>query len=233
MTDETINLSGEDLNLIWYLAGAKPCSLESKPGDDDNWIERAGGSLPNYVCEVAKGVMRSGKTKSAAIAIAISRIKKWAAGGDEVNADTRAKAVKALAQWTALKAKNAAKKVVKATAPDGTDFVILSSVTSYSLDQVRDAWDGYMRNIRTQIRAAEEARNATGQKDHTVSDSLPYGYVREVYVDYVIVSFEDTVEAFYRVPYTVGEGGVVFGSPEPIKLMWQSESGDWRAQARR
>lgn len=232
MNDETITLSRGDLDLVWKLSGVKPCSLERSPGKNDNWVE-SGGGLPPYICEIAKGVHRTGKSISASIAIAVSRVKKWAAGGDNVDADTRAKAAKAVAQWASLRARTAAKKVVKATAPDGTDFVILSSVTSYSLDQVRDAWDSYMRNIRTQIRAAEEARSEITQKEHTVPDSLPYGYVREVYVDYVIVSFEDTVEAFYRVPYSVGEGGVVFGNPEPIKLMWQSESGDWRAQARR
>lgn len=225
MTDETINLSGEDLDLIWYLAGARPCSLETKPGDKDNWIERAGGSLPNYICIVAKGIMRTGKTKSAAIAIAISRIKKWAAGGDDVNADTRVKAAKALAQWTALKAKHAAKKVVKATAPDGTGFIILSSVTSYSLDQVRDAWEDKMRTIRKQIREIEGYEKAEAV--------VPYGYVREVYVDYIIVTFEDTDTPFFRVPYTSTESGIDFGVPEPIKLEWVSADGEWRAQARR
>lgn len=226
MKDETITLSGDDMNLIWELAAVGPCSLESKPGDDDNWIERAGGSLPNYICHIAKGVMRTGKSKSAAIAIAISRVKKWAAGGDDVNADTRAKAAKALAAWEALKAKNKAKKVVKASAPNGEQYLILSSVDSYSLDQVRDAWNAHLREARTRIRGLEKAGVDVAESD------IPYGYVREVYNDNIIVSFEDTVNAFYRVPYTVDAAGVDFGQPTPVRQVWEDAASDWRAAAR-
>lgn len=77
-------------------------SLDESP--NKNWVENNGG-LPPYVRKIARGIMKSGKTKSQAIAIAISRIKKWAAGGDDVDPDTRAQAAKALAQWEALKAK--------------------------------------------------------------------------------------------------------------------------------
>jgi hypothetical protein len=224
MTDETINLSGEDMNLIWELAATGPCSLESKPGDDDNWIERAGGSLPNYICNVAKGIMKSGKSKSASIAIAISRIKKWAAGGDNVNADTRAKAATALAQWTALKAKSKAKKVIKATAPSGEEFVILSAVDSFSLDQVRDAWNHKMNAARRAIRRLEG--------DLAAEDTVPYGYVREVYNDSIIVSYEDTEVPFYRVPYIVTDSEIQFGSPTPVRQVWEDAANDWRVQAR-
>jgi hypothetical protein len=85
-----------------FIALSSSASLDESP--KHNWVEDAGG-LPPYVRKLARGIMKSGKTKSQAIAIAISRIKKWAAGGDDVDADTRAKAAKALAQWEALKAK--------------------------------------------------------------------------------------------------------------------------------
>ena len=81
-------------------------SLDESP--EHNWVEDAGG-LPPYVRKLARGIMKSGKTKSQAIAIAISRIKRWAAGGEDVDADTRAKSAKALAQWESTKAKNKAK----------------------------------------------------------------------------------------------------------------------------
>jgi len=110
MTMADSDLTQEDTSLILRLAGSAACSLESAPGDDDNWVESAGG-LPNYICEVATGVMRSGKSKGQSIAIAISRIKRWAAGGEDVKADTRARAIKALAQWEALKARNKANRV--------------------------------------------------------------------------------------------------------------------------
>lgn len=75
----------------------------SEKGQD--LFDTPGAELPGYVREVARGVMRQGKTKSQAIGIAIGMIKKWAAGGGGVNADTRAKAAKALVQWNAAKAK--------------------------------------------------------------------------------------------------------------------------------
>lgn len=226
MTDETITLTSEDMGLIWELAATGPCSLESKPGDDDNWIERAGGSLPNYICNIAKALIRDGRTKSAAIAIAISRVKKWARGGDDVKADTRAKAAKALAQWEALKAKNKAKKIVKASAPNGDQYIILSAVDTYSLDQVRDAWNAHLNEARKRIRGLEKAGVDVAEAD------IPYGYVREVYNNSIIVSFEDTVNAFYRVPYTVDEAGVDFGQPTPVKQVWEDAANDWRATSR-
>jgi len=94
----------KDYDLIVSLSSS--ASLDESP--KHNWVEDSGG-LPPYVRKLARGIMRSGKTKSQAIAIAISQIKRWAAGGEDVDADTRAKAAKALAQWTALKAKNTAK----------------------------------------------------------------------------------------------------------------------------
>lgn len=80
--------------------------LERSPGKNDNWIESV-GKLPAYIEEVANSLhTKRGMTISRAIATAISRIKVWAATGE---ADTKAKAVAALAQWEALKAKAKAK----------------------------------------------------------------------------------------------------------------------------
>ncbi len=87
-----------------FIALSSSSSLAEVPGDN-NWIEKKGGNLPPYVRKLARGIMKSGKSKSQAIAIAISRIKKWAAGGDGVDPDPRAKAAKALAQWERLKNK--------------------------------------------------------------------------------------------------------------------------------
>lgn len=77
-----------------------------------NWVARGGG-LPDYIQHVAHALVRSGKTESEAIAMAIGIIKNWAHGKGNVDAETRAAATKALGEWTALKAKNAAKKAVK------------------------------------------------------------------------------------------------------------------------
>ena len=77
-----------------------------------NWIENEGG-LPRYIESVALGIMKSGKTREQAIPIAISRIKRWAAGLDGVKKDTQARAIAALAQWEKMKASARAKRLAK------------------------------------------------------------------------------------------------------------------------
>jgi hypothetical protein len=80
------------------------CTLERVPGKQ-NWIEQEGG-LPEYICEVARSIhQKRGKSISNAIQIAIGTIQRWARGQGDVSADTRAKAAKALAQWTAMRAR--------------------------------------------------------------------------------------------------------------------------------
>lgn len=71
--------------------------------------------MPDFICRVAKAIKRSGKTTSAAIAIAVSRIKIWATGKG-VDTDTQTKAATALAQWEKLRAKSTANNV-KTSAP--------------------------------------------------------------------------------------------------------------------
>lgn len=98
-----------DIDLIEF---ARPCSLDRNP-NKSNWVEDGGG-LPNYICRIARSVHRKrGRSISQAIAIAVGTVKRWARGGDEVNADTRAKAAKAVAEWTALKAKAKARRAAK------------------------------------------------------------------------------------------------------------------------
>jgi hypothetical protein len=75
-----------------HLLGSKP--LWGKPGF----------KLPNYIENVAKGLIEDGHDRSSAIAIAISSVKRWAAGGGKVGPEVRAASAKAVAQWTALKA---------------------------------------------------------------------------------------------------------------------------------
>ena len=66
-------------------------------------MEAAGG-LPDFIERIAKHIhYGSGKPISTSIAIAISQCKKNCAKGNP-------KACKAIAEWEALKAKNAAKK---------------------------------------------------------------------------------------------------------------------------
>ena len=95
-------------------------SLDRSP--KSNWVEE-NGQLPAYIREIARSVEKTGKSLEQSIAIAVSRIKKWASGGDGVSAKTQAKASKALAAWEALKAKNKArsKNKVKASWIDELD----------------------------------------------------------------------------------------------------------------
>lgn len=87
--------------------------LERKKGNNDNWVESVGG-LPSYIERIAKNLhYERGMTISHAIAAAITQCRKWAAGGDGVKPDTKAKAIKALAQWEQKKAKSKAKRINK------------------------------------------------------------------------------------------------------------------------
>lgn len=62
--------------------------------------------LPAYIQHIAKALMRDhGFTMSHAIATAVNRVKKWAAGGGGVSPEVRAAAAKAVAEWEAAKAR--------------------------------------------------------------------------------------------------------------------------------
>ncbi len=81
-----------------------------------NWVEKSGG-LPPYIKRIAKHLQEKGMDQSRAIATAINVVKKACATSDlnfpgiqTVTAATKAKMCAALAQWEALKARNAARK---------------------------------------------------------------------------------------------------------------------------
>jgi hypothetical protein len=201
----------DDYDLIIFLAGTPGggCSLDSSP--KKNWVEKSGG-LPNYICKIAKGIMKSGKSKSAAIAIAVNQVKKWAAGGGDVDADTKAKAAKAVAQWTALKAKNKAKKLVAASHPNGEDkYIMLSNVGSFNTDLVRRAYNGEQSRLR------KTHREEFGRDD--MYDPIPYTYIKELWTDYIIVEVETPVDdklQLLKVPYGVQGSTVHFGESTPV-----------------
>jgi hypothetical protein len=88
--------------------GGRPINYAplGKPGNKENWVEKAGG-LPPYVRGVARGIAKSrghAEPTSRDIATAISRMKVWAAGGGNVTAPVQAAAAAALARWEAMKA---------------------------------------------------------------------------------------------------------------------------------
>ncbi|WP_158574130.1 phage minor head protein [Streptomyces triticagri] len=87
-------------------ARATPADADAEGGEEwANWIEQTGtGHLPRYIREIANALMRSGRTESQAIQIAVGRTKSWCRGGGNVKADTRAKACAAVAEWEAKRA---------------------------------------------------------------------------------------------------------------------------------
>ncbi len=84
--------------------GGRPAddSPVGTPGGRQNWVDKAGG-LPKYVRMVAHALMRKGTPESRAIATAVNRIKRWAAGLDNVRPQVQAAAASALAEWEAKK----------------------------------------------------------------------------------------------------------------------------------
>jgi hypothetical protein len=198
---EKSNLEPADLNLVLLLASSS-ASLDESP--KKNWVENSGG-LPPYVRKLARGIMKTGKSKSQAIAIAISRIKKWAAGGDDVNADTKAKAAKALAQWEKLKGKNAAKQVVKTTHADETR-IFLAADGAFNVDAVRRSWEDLNRQARAKY------------ADANMPMESPFPWIREVWNEYVIVEIG---ERLFKVPYDVENGVTTFHTPVPVEVTYK------------
>lgn len=212
-TVELPNLTAEDVALTVKLAG---CSLATN-NKNDNWVDEAGG-LPEYICEIARSIKKTGKTTSQAIAIAVSRVKKWAAGGDDVKADTRAKAAKALAQWEKMKAKSKGKTVAASMRHDGSEYICLSAVASYNVDRVREAFNSKEREKRELIEQANRLLRDRDDDDGMVK-AIPcdYRYVREVWTDFLIVEDGKSPQGFVKIPYTVaGDGKISWGAEQPV-----------------
>lgn len=83
--------------------------------DTFNWVDDVGG-LPSYIKRISDALQRKGMDESRAIATAVNTVKRWAEGGGDVHADTRAKAAAALAEWEAKKAKAHADNVTSSGA---------------------------------------------------------------------------------------------------------------------
>lgn len=199
-------------------------SLDRSP--KKNWVENA-GNLPPYIRKLARAIEKEGHDLSSAIAIAIGRVKDWAAGGDGVDADTQAKAAKALAQWESLKAKNAAKKVAKLSREDGSEYLQLSNVGVFNTEVVRRSWDAIEREKRNAYRKANP-------QAHDVYEVVPYSYIRELWTTYIIVETEGHGgNAYAKIPYTVSANNeVTFGDPTPVEQVWKDDKGALSATER-
>lgn len=99
--------------------------LPEKPGNRDNWVDKAGG-LPPYIDRIARHVFEknSGRGVGFAVASAVNRVKAWCKGSNtssrgntvsqNVSAATKAKACAAVAEWMAKRAKSKGKTLTEA-----------------------------------------------------------------------------------------------------------------------
>lgn len=90
---------------------AEDDELSDEEVEEFNWVDEVGG-LPKYIREIADSLMKRGYSESRAIATAVNTVKRWARGGParqggegSVSAKTQAKAIAALAEWEAKKAR--------------------------------------------------------------------------------------------------------------------------------
>lgn len=101
-----------------------------------NWVTSVGG-LPPMVRDVAHALIRSGRSESEAIQLAVGVIKRWAAGNSNhwhgakhVTPQTQAKAAAAIAQWEAMKAAAHAKSAAKDSDGKRSSVVAIEALLS-------------------------------------------------------------------------------------------------------
>lgn len=195
-------LTGEDLDMI-ALAG---CTLEKVPGKQ-NFVDQGGG-LPDFICRTAKAIVRSGKSVSSAIAIAVSKMRTWSVSG---KGDTKSKAIKALAEWEALKAKSKGK-----TNLSGTSNNVLN-LSAFKLDDVSTAYQHHWDVKRTEWNKAH--RTGAAYESYISPNRYSYRYVKEVWSTFLIVKSDTGNDAaLYKVPFKANKDGTFdFSEDIPVK----------------
>lgn len=96
-------MAADFLDFAGVCTGPGPCDT-TPTGTGKNWVTKAGG-LPPYIRAVIHAFKRKGVPEQDAVQRAIGVIRDWAAGKGNVTAATQARAVKALAEWEALRTK--------------------------------------------------------------------------------------------------------------------------------
>lgn len=128
-TDDETNEEKATFDAIaetWENSNTDGDTAESDDLGTFNWISDEGG-LPHYIDRIRKALQRRGMPKSHAIASAVNQVKRWARGGGKVTAKTRAKAVKALAEWEAKRAAAHAKPNKHSGRTDTFDALVASA----------------------------------------------------------------------------------------------------------
>lgn len=97
--DEAEDTDGDD----GLLAAQAPARGDVQDDGFANWVEKTGGLNP-YIKRISKHLIAKGMSQSHAIASAVNTVKRWCRGGQDVKADTIAKACAAVTAWEAAKA---------------------------------------------------------------------------------------------------------------------------------
>lgn len=181
-----------------------------------NWVEKS-GELPAYVREIARSVSQKRDVPlERAIPIAIATVKRWARGGGDVSAETKAKAAKAVAEWEKLKAANASRSKgddaetdVKTAEQPSPGETVESTLFPHL--------PGTYEELREQIR--QEAVKRFANAVHVeMMGTWPGCAVVNVYA-------EHGVSKAFEVPYSVTVGDnttpatVTLDEPEPVELL--------------
>jgi peptidoglycan hydrolase-like protein with peptidoglycan-binding domain/phage head maturation protease len=198
-------------------SGTKGSSASLNRSPRKNWVEVA-GELPPYVREVARSIHdKRGMPLENAIPIAIAQIKKWAAKGN-------AKAVKALAEWEALKAKShartAARHAAGKTADELTDVPYVwggeddAAPAAWGTDwgaEVKAFLPGTFEQLRDDLHDAVAA---------SLADDEPcLVELLGTWPDRVVATrYTDTKAESFEVPYTLDAGTVEAGEPVPVTV---------------
>lgn len=148
-------------------SGPGPCDV-TPLGTGKNWVTKVGG-LPLYIRAIAHALRRSGHAESDAIQLAVGTVQRWARGGGNVTAATRARAAAALAEWERKRAE------AHLSGSDAMSIIDLTGPKGYSHGWVRDgsaeADPKSAKDLRSKAdahrRAASRAMNDTERKTHT------------------------------------------------------------------
>lgn len=173
------------------------------------------------ICRVARSIHKKrGVPTSRAIQLAIGTMRNWASGQKNVDADTRAKAVKAMAEWTALKAASKGKKVKKMATSNTQSELVALCQPSFNVENVREAW--------AQTRSKEMYPHLPKDPDGYVRG----GWIEQLWSDFVIVCGDlegDKQQHYYKVAFDVDPATkeIEFGEPVEVKQSWEVVNEDY------
>lgn len=188
-----------------------------------NWVEMV-GQLPAYIQHIAKDMHeQKGMPLSVAIPTAIAAVKRWAAGGGDVNADTRAKAQAAVAEWEALKAKAAARRAANASTGKDYDAALEVGPDAGHLDppvemQAQPRLPGSHEELRDKLHTA--AHKALAVDDPYLVEVLGTWPDKTVVTRYVLDSGRKAQS--YEIRYTPDGDRVLLDDPVPVRVTYDA-----------